>query len=308
MPTARSVMKTSISDPRTFLRDTKDAVDRVLSEWCARVREETPGRVGEAMAYSLSSSGKRLRPALLLAVYQELGGEGDATELATAIEVVHTYSLVHDDLPCMDDDDMRRGRHTTHREFDVPTATEAGFRLVPLALRILRSGVDSLRIDSVSASALAVELFEAAGAAGMIRGQVLDLEAEGSDVKNEELVSIHESKTGALITASCVMGAHAAGGNPDQVNSIRGYGAAAGLAFQIVDDILDATVSSTVLGKTAGKDAEQQKATFVTMLGLEAAREAAKQQVQVAIDHLTSTGLDSGLLSALAHYIVERGN
>ncbi len=259
------------------------------------------------MAYSLSSSGKRLRPALVMAAYNELGGDGDVTELATAVEVVHTYSLVHDDLPCMDDDDLRRGRPTTHCEFDVPTATEAGFRLVPLSMRVLESGARTLGLSRDTTSAVARELYRAAGAAGMIRGQVLDLEAEGREISRAELIDIHESKTGALITASAVMGALAARADAETMQAIRSYGEEAGLAFQIVDDILDATASSATLGKTAGKDAEQQKATFATMVGLETARREATEHVQKAMDHLAAAGLDSGLLSSLARFIVERG-
>ncbi len=299
---------TSISDPRTFIDETKQAVDRVLARWCERVLKETPGPVGEAMAYSLSSSGKRLRPALVVAVYRELGGESDVTELATAVEVVHTYSLVHDDLPCMDDDDLRRGRPTTHKRYDVATATEAGFLLVPLSQRVLLSGASAIGLTTRETGRIAGELYHAAGAAGMIRGQVLDLEAEGRAVTRQELVAIHESKTAALITASAVMGAVAARGSDGQVEAIRRYGREAGLAFQIVDDILDATATSSVLGKTAGKDAAQQKATFATIVGLDAARDAADTHVQKAMDHLASARLDSGLLAELARFIVERAN
>lgn len=271
------------------------------------MREEVAGPVGEAMAYSLSGSGKRLRPALVMAAHRELGGVGDACQLATAVEIVHTYSLVHDDLPCMDNDDLRRGRPTTHRRFDVPVAVAAGFKLVPLALRVLREGARALDLSSDTTAQIARELFEAAGARGMIKGQVLDLEAEGRDITQDELIAIHECKTGALIAASAVMGALAAGADAIRVRAIRGYGRAVGLAFQVVDDILDATATSSQLGKTAGKDAAQRKATFVSVVGLEAARRAAKEQADRGMDHLASIGLDSGLLAALGHYIVERG-
>jgi len=267
-----------------------------------------PGPVGEAMAYSLASSGKRLRPALVTATYRELGGERDIAELATAVEVVHTYSLVHDDLPCMDDDDLRRGRPTTHRQFDVSAATEAGFLLVPLSYRVLLSGARAIGLTAGQTARVAGELYRAAGAAGMIRGQVLDLEAEGRAVSRHELMAIHESKTAALITASAVMGAVAASGDTGQVEAIRSYGREAGLAFQIVDDILDATASSDALGKTAGKDAAQQKATYATIMGLDAARTAADEHVRKAMDQLASVGLNSGLLAALARFIVKRSN
>jgi len=280
----------------------------VLDRWCERVRSEIDGPIGEAIAYSLSAPGKRLRPALVIAVYRELGGRGDPAELAASVEVVHTYSLVHDDLPCMDDDDLRRGRPTTHRQFDVATATEAGFHMVPLSARILAAGAESLGLDWAMTGAIARELFRAAGASGMVCGQVLDLEAEGKDISTEELVRLHSAKTGALITASGVMGALAAGADDSQLEAVRNYGKEIGLAFQIVDDILDATATSEELGKTAGKDAEQQKATFASLVGLEDAGQAADRHVHAAIAHLASAKVDSGLLSALARFIAERRN
>ena len=280
----------------------------MLERWGQRMKREHSGAVGEALAYSLSTSGKCLRPALLTAAYRELGGSGDPAELAAAVEVVHTYSLVHDDLPCMDDDDLRRGRPTTHRQFDVATAAEAAFLMVPLAGRILVLGASELRLSRRTTCAVALELYRAAGAAGMICGQVLDLEAEGREVSRDELVRIHEAKTGALITASGVMGALAAEATTEQVEAVRMYGREAGLAFQIVDDILDATGTSSDLGKTAGKDAQQRKATFATLVGVEQAIHEAAGHVQRAVDHLASVGLDSGLLGALAHYITERSN
>jgi geranylgeranyl pyrophosphate synthase len=272
------------------------------------VTSEIDGPVGEAIAYSLSAPGKRLRPALTIAVYRELGGVGDPAELAASVEVVHTYSLVHDDLPCMDDDDLRRGRPTTHRQFDVATATEAGFRMVPLAARILAAGAERLGLDWAATGAIASELFRAAGASGMVCGQVLDLEAEGKDISKEELIRLHSAKTGALITASGVMGALAAGADASQVEAVRKYGREIGLAFQIVDDILDATATSAELGKTAGKDAEQQKATFASHVGLETASHEADRHISTAIAHLASGKVDSGLLNALARFIAERRN
>jgi len=280
----------------------------VLDRWCERVKSEMDAPIGEAIAYSLSAPGKRLRPALVIAVYRELGGQGDPTELAASVEVVHTYSLVHDDLPCMDDDDLRRGRPTTHRQFDVATATEAGFHMVPLAARILAAGAQRLGLDWTETGTIASELFRAAGASGMVSGQVLDLEAEGREISKEELIRLHSAKTGALITASGVMGALAAGADSSHVEAVRKYGREIGLAFQIVDDILDATATSAELGKTAGKDAEQQKATFASHVGLETASHEADRHISAAIAHLASARVDSGLLNALARFIAERRN
>jgi geranylgeranyl pyrophosphate synthase len=290
------------------LVETRHAVNIVLDRWCEYVRSEWGYPIGEAAAYSLATPGKRLRPALLIATYRELGGQGDPVELAAAIEVVHTYSLVHDDLPCMDDDDLRRGRTTTHRRFDVATATEAGFRLVPLSARVLAAGAGRLCLDARTTGLIAKELFWGAGSCGMVGGQVMDLEAEGKEITRSELVRIHSAKTGALITASAVMGALAAGADSGTVEAVRGYGREIGLAFQIVDDILDATATSSQLGKTVGKDARQHKATYATIVGIDAATRQADQHVERAIDHLASAGVNCGLLATLARFVTQRRN
>lgn len=281
-------------------------MNRVLDSWCERVRQEWGDPVGAAVAYSLCGPGKRLRPALVIAAYRELGGRGDPTELATAVEVVHTYSLVHDDLPCMDDDDLRRGRATTHCQFDVATATEAAFRMVPLSARVLAAGAAKLGLSAATTGAIALELFRGAGTGGMVGGQVMDLEAEGREISREELVRIHLAKTGALITASGVMGALAAEASAEKVAGMRLYGREIGLAFQIVDDILDATATSSQLGKTAGKDSKQHKATYVSIVGLAAAAREADQHIQNAMDHLTSAEVNLGLLGNLAQFVARR--
>ncbi len=280
----------------------------MLERWCERAEREIEHPVGAAIAYSLAAPGKRLRPAVLLAAFEAAGGMGDAIELAAAVEVVHTYSLVHDDLPCMDDDDLRRGRPTTHRTFDVPTATEAGFRMVPLSARVLAEGAVRLDLEAAQLGAIARELYRAAGAAGMIGGQVLDLEAEGRAVSRDDLVRIHRTKTGALIAASAAIGALAAGAEAAMVDVLRAYGHEIGLAFQIVDDVLDATATSAELGKTAGKDAAQEKASFPGVLGLEEARGAARARATRAVAHLREHGLDSTLLAELAWFVVNRGS
>ena len=278
----------------------------MLTAWCERVQAEIPGPVGAAIAYSLGAPGKRLRPALVLAAYGALGGEADATELAAAVEVIHTYSLVHDDLPCMDNDDLRRGRPTTHRRFGVATATEAGFRMVPLAARVLSAGAARLGLDRRTLSAIGREVFQAAGASGMIGGQVLDLEAEGRQLPVGALGEIHQRKTGALITASAVIGALAAGAETHRVAAVRAYGRDVGFAFQVVDDVLDATATSEELGKTAGKDARQQKATFATVYGTDEALARARACAERAVDHLAAVGIDSRLLAGLAQFVVSR--
>ena len=262
--------------------------------------------MGPAIAYALESPGKRLRPALVMAVYRALGGTGDIAPLAAAVEVVHCYSLVHDDLPCMDDDDLRRGRPTTHRQFGVEVATEAGYRMIPLAGRVLVAGAALLGLERDVVGAMAAELFGAAGVRGMIGGQMLDLEAEGRSLTQDELERMHRAKTGALIAAAAVLGARATGADETRVAALRGYGEEIGLAFQIADDLLDASGSSAELGKTAGKDARQHKATFATALGPDAARAEAARRVTRAVDHLRRARVDSTLLVELAHFMLER--
>ena len=270
----------------TYLADARARVDAVLEVWTERG--------DEVIRYSLLGEGKRLRPTLVFAAHEALGGSGGegVAELAAAVEVVHAYSLVHDDLPCMDDDDLRRGRPTAHRAFDVPRATRAGYQMVALAARVLAHGLDALGLSDSRRRQIALELFRAAGAGGMIGGQALDLEA------------------GALIAASCVIGGLAAGEDAPQghLEALREYGQAIGLAFQIADDVLDATATSDQLGKTAGKDAARAKATFVTLLGVGSARAEAERLSAQAVDQLRHAGLVSPTLVELAHYIVTRPN
>jgi geranylgeranyl pyrophosphate synthase len=280
----------------------------VLEAWCAKIERAYRGALGQAMAYSLRTPGKRFRPSLVLATYGELGGTGDATELAAAIEVVHSYSLVHDDLPCMDDDDLRRGRPTTHKAFGVAVATEAGFRLVEVSGQVLAAGASRLGLSPDTRRAVAHEVYRAVGAEGMVGGQVLDLEAEGRSIDLAELTAIHRAKTGALIAASAVVGALAAGSGPATVNAVRDFGHEIGLTFQIVDDVLDDTASTAELGKTPGKDAAQHKATYTAILGVDGARRAAREHAERAVALLRAQGLDSTLLAGLTRFIVERGS
>jgi len=286
-----------------YLADARARVDAVLDTWAAR---------GDpVIRYSLLGEGKRLRPTLVFAAHEALGGSAPAVaELAAAVEVVHAYSLVHDDLPCMDDDDLRRGRPTAHRAFDVPRATRAGYQMVALAARVLASGLDALNLPDARRRAIALELFRAAGAGGMIGGQALDLEAEAKTLPVAQLEEVHRRKTGALIAASCVIGGLAAGESVPggHLEALRAYGQAIGLAFQIADDVLDATATSDQLGKTAGKDAARAKATFVTLLGVGAARAEAERLAAKAVDQLREAGLVSPTLVELAHYIVTRPN
>ena len=259
------------------------------------------------MAYALRSPGKRVRAALVLAAYHSVGGRAPGViEVAAAVETVHAYSLVHDDLPCMDDDDLRRGRPTTHVAFDVAVATRAGWMMVPVAARVLAEGARLLDLPPSALQAMARELFVAGGPEGMVGGQWLDLEAERRELDLAGLVQVHRGKTGALIRASCALGGLAAGAVAPHVEALRRFGEEIGLAFQVADDVLDVTGTSADLGKTAGKDVATAKSTYVRLLGVEGARAEAERLATAAVEHLTTAGVSPTALGALARYIVER--
>lgn len=284
-------------------------VDSRLDALATRMEQEIPGRIGAALGYALRSPGKRVRPALLLAAYEACGGRDPVADgLATAVEIVHTYSLIHDDLPCMDNDALRRGRPTTHVAYDVTTATRVGYLLVPVAAEELANAAIAMGLDDATTGALATELFEAGGIRGMVGGQWLDLDAEGHQLDLSGLMTVHGSKTGALICASVLIGGIAAGAPEATLKALRGFGSEIGLAFQVADDVLDATGSSGVLGKTAGKDAEVAKSTYVGLLGVEQARMEAARHSEAALEHLAVAGVKPGALSPLARYIVTRSS
>ena len=292
-----------------LLSEARDLTDRILDRWARRLKDEVPGRDGEALAYALATPGKRVRAALLLASYRAVGGESEAVaEVAAAVETVHTYSLVHDDLPCMDDDALRRGRPTTHVAFDVPTATRAGYLLVPVAARVLAAAADALALPPAALGRMAVELFRSGGIQGMVGGQWLDLEAEGRALALADLIAVHRGKTGALIRAACTLGAIAAEAGPTEVAALTEYGEDIGLAFQIADDVLDATGTSEELGKTAGRDAQLAKSTYVSVMGVDAARAEAERLARQAVGHLEAAGVPCGALGALAGYIASRSS
>jgi geranylgeranyl pyrophosphate synthase len=296
-----------MADAAALLAEARAGTDAALAAWAERLRVELGGRRGAALEYALRTPGKRVRAALVLAAYRSTGGtDPAAAEVAAAVETVHAYSLVHDDLPCMDDDDLRRGRPTTHRRFDVPTATIAGFLLVPVAARVLAAASERLGHGPAVLGRMAVELFEAGGIEGMVGGQWLDLEAEHRTLSLEQLVAVHRGKTGALIRAACVLGGLAADAPEAQVEALRAYGEDAGLAFQIADDILDCTATSQTLGKPAGRDAQLAKSTYVGLLGVAGARAEAERLARQAVEHLDCGGVPSGALGPLAGYIAAR--
>jgi len=266
--------------------------------------ETPPVRLHAAMRYSLEAGGKRLRPVLLLAAADLCGAApGAADAAAVAVECVHTYSLIHDDLPCMDDDDLRRGRPTAHRQFDEATALLAGDALLTHAFAKLADygGKPTL------VSGLLSELGRAAGSGQLIGGQMEDLQAEGrSDVTPEELRSIHLKKTAAMISVSLTMGGIVAEAKPADIATLRTAGEHLGLAFQIIDDVLDATADTATLGKTAGKDVTTDKTTYVKLHGLEGARRLADEESALALAELRKLPGDTGFLTALIRDMASR--
>lgn len=305
--------KTELAQPgtgheaRDTLIEARERVDALLAAWSERIQTIVPGRTGEALAYALNTPGKRVRAALVISAYRAVGGVSPAiAAVAAAVETVHTYSLVHDDLPCMDDDALRRGRPTTHRAYDVPTATRVGFLLVPVAGLVLAQAARDLLLPGPTLGRMAEELFESGGIRGMVGGQWLDLEAERQQLDLEGLIAVHRGKTGALIRAACVLGALAAEAPIPVVEALAAYGQDIGLAFQIADDVLDVTATSDQLGKTAGRDAALEKSTYVSVLGVERARAEAATLSSQAIRHLEAAGVPAGPLGGLAQYIVSR--
>ncbi len=284
----------------------RTAIDRALAVVCEHYAAALPGTVSDAVTYSLQGGGKRLRGLLLLAAYRTAGGRADASALAAAIEVVHAYSLVHDDLPCMDDDDMRRGRPTVHRVFGVNAATAAGVAMVPLAASAALSASRALGLSRPACGQIVSELMRASGASGMIGGQLLDLEGEGRPLGLDDLERIHRVKTGALIRASVVLGGIAANAEPRVVDALSHFGAAIGLAFQIADDVLDVTGTTDCLGKTAGRDIALQKSTYPALLGVGGATQRAGDLVADGCSALRSAGLLSTELEVLARFVIER--
>jgi geranylgeranyl pyrophosphate synthase len=301
----------SSADPASFADAVavwRDGVDDALTGIARRLDSDDP--VSGAMRYALGAGGKRLRPILCLAAMDAAGdppGRAPARlQAAAAVELIHTYSLVHDDLPCMDDDAMRRGRPTTHRAFGTRPAMIGAFALIPLACRVLQEAAAGMNVDAATGAAAVRELCRGAGAAGMVGGQVLDLAAEHRRVGRDELARIHLMKTGALFRASLRVGAVLAAAGPAAVDALGEFGERLGLAFQIADDVLDVTSDSSVLGKTVGKDSDADKATFVSLLGVDAARRAAAAEAEAALAAVARTGLGTPLLKGLARFAVHR--
>lgn len=298
---------TPVPSADAILAEARARTDALLAEWAATLANRFAGGDGPAIAYALASPGKRVRAALVLASYRAVGGASPAIAgIAAAVETVHTYSLVHDDLPCMDDDDLRRGRATTHRAFDVSTATRVGYLLVPVAAMVLSRAARDLGLGTDTLGRMAETLFQAGGIEGMVGGQWMDLEAEQRVLDLVELTAVHRGKTGALIQSACVLGGLAAQAHDRQLEALSGFGEEIGLAFQVADDVLDVTGTSDELGKTAGRDEALQKSTFVRLMGVDGARLEAARLARRAIEHLGAAGITSSSLARLADYIVSR--
>jgi farnesyl diphosphate synthase len=295
----------SAFDLPAWSRERLARVEEALSRW---VVAEAPAGLGEAMRYAVLDGGKRLRPLLVLAASEAVGGHAEAAlRAACAAELIHAYSLVHDDMPCMDDDVLRRGKPTVHVKFGQAQALLAGDALQALAFELLVPDTGTIP-DRVQAQ-LCRLLARAAGHAGMAGGQAIDLASVGRSLGEAELREMHRRKTGALLEGSVLMGA--ACGEPAEaaLAALRTYGAAIGLAFQVVDDILDVTADSATLGKTAGKDAHHNKPTYVSVLGLERSRAYARELLDEALRALAASGLpDTRALRALALMVVDRDN
>ncbi len=288
-----------------YLKERAEIVEQAL----ARAVETTTGssaRLYEAMRYSLLAGGKRLRPILVLASCEAVGGRLDtAMGLACAVEMIHTYSLIHDDLPCMDDDDFRRGRPTNHKVYGDAIATLAGDALLTDAFMLLaRSTPNSVPREVVLDTV--AELAHAAGSAGMVGGQAIDLLGEGKSKTIEELEELHGKKTGALFLASVRGGARLGGASSAQIESLDSYARALGLAFQVVDDLLDVQGSSEQLGKRAQKDSERGKATYPSILGIERSQDLARELERRAHRALDGLGPSAEPLRHLATFVVER--
>jgi geranylgeranyl diphosphate synthase, type II len=293
-------------DLKAYLEERRQLVNRALEAYLPAVRGPA-FRVVQAMHYSLFVGGKRLRPILCLAAAEAVGGDaGEALPVACALEMIHTYSLIHDDLPAMDDDDLRRGQPTCHKKFDEATAILAGDGLFTEAFHLLAEAAP--RFEGRERVLLEVMelLGQAAGYRGMVGGQMLDLLAEGRKISLKELETVHRLKTGALLTAATRSGALMGGGSRIEVSALTAYGERFGLAFQVTDDLLDVEGTTEEIGKPAGSDEKRQKATYPALLGLEASRQWAGRLVEEAVAELEPFKERAAPLRELAQYLLVR--
>ncbi|HWB53134.1 MAG TPA: farnesyl diphosphate synthase [Tepidisphaeraceae bacterium] len=306
MSTAQPIPST-ISAPALLQRH-GDAVMQFVDEFLA-ARKNVPDRLMESIRYSLLAGGKRLRPGLTMETFETCSNVDCRSRAATnsalacagAMELIHTFSLVHDDLPAMDNDDLRRGRPTNHKVFGEAMAILAGDAMVTLAFELIAECAEP-RLTA----RLVTELARPAGPGGMIGGQVLDIDSENQSLNLEQLKKLHRLKTGALIIASCRLGAVCADADADHLNAVTRYAEHLGLAFQIVDDLLDVTSTPAELGKATQKDQSKGKNTYPSLLGLDPARTQARREVTAALDAIAPLGPSADGLTALAQFVVDR--
>ena len=305
-----------------WMSERLDGVEQALNRWITTdaaigLDHGAPAALVDAMRYAVLDGGKRLRPLLVLAAHEAVAGCAPDTEndqantdaaalrAACAVELIHAYSLVHDDMPCMDNDVLRRGKPTVHVQFGQASALLAGDALQALAFELLTPMDGSVAL--ATQARLCALLSRAAGSAGMAGGQAIDLASVGHTLTEAQLCEMHQCKTGALLHASVIMGAMCAAPSALLLQGLHTYGHAIGLAFQVVDDILDVTADSATLGKTAGKDADNDKPTYVSLMGLQASKAYARQLLEQALDALQACGLaQAQALNALAHMVVHR--
>ena len=297
--------RVTADDLGAWMRQDLAAVEAALQSW---VPANAPAGLGVAMRYGVLDGGKRLRPLLVMAACHAVDGQRDAAlRAAVAAELIHAYSLVHDDMPCMDNDVLRRGKPTVHVQFGQAQAMLAGDAMQALAFEVLTPDVSECDFSPALQARLCGLLARSAGHAGMAGGQAIDLASVGQPLQEAALREMHHRKTGALLQASVLMGGACGATNPQQWQALADYGDAMGLAFQVVDDILDVTQDSAVLGKTAGKDQHANKPTYVSVLGLDAARRNARELHTQALAALARSGLAStARLEQLATLVVER--
>lgn len=304
--TSRKAVRPQADGLSSYLKARRKLVERALPR-CLPAATVRPATIHKAMRHSLLAGGKRLRPILTLAAAEAVGaGEKDLANIlpaACAVELIHTYSLVHDDLPCMDDDDLRRGRPTSHKVFGEGVAVLAGDALLTRAFGLLGAVPPPKRYPL---SMILEETAVAAGSLQLIAGQVEDLEAEGKRLSVADVRFIHERKTAAMVVLSLRLGAMAANATPRHLKALTEFGLALGLAFQIIDDILDVTQSSAQLGKSAGKDLKARKATYPSVIGLEASRKEADRLTKKAHAALAVLGSGSSRLAQIAGYLLGR--
>ena len=290
-------------DLKSYLADRAALVDAAMDAYLPTAKER-PSTIHEAMRYSIFAGGKRLRPVLCIAAAEACGGESaDALAPACAVELMHTYSLVHDDLPAMDNDDLRRGRPTCHKVYGEGMAVLCGDALLTEAFLILSQTPSTTRYGARDYIA---ELAETGGSRKLIGGQVMDLEGEGKKLTKRDLVRIHEAKTAALLTASLRLGAMSANATAGKLAALTDFGYHLGLAFQVIDDILDVTQSTEVLGKTAGKDLAVEKTTYPSVIGLTASRKEAAKLTKSAMAALKPLGKKAARLEQIAAHLLQR--